>query len=173
MGSLGGVVASRIAREFQIGGPSFSVSCDENSGIQALAIAADWLERDELDAVVVGAVDFAGDIRAVLARARIASDPDSRLGQFLWDEARGQAISTPRTREGEPPGEPCSKAARTEPRPPAITAPLACDGAVCLIVKRLDDARRDGDHIEAIVRGATTHREQIAPNSSHSRLRKL
>src|SRR5262249_16379559 len=38
MGSLGGLVASRIAREFRIGGPSFTVSCDETSGTQALAI---------------------------------------------------------------------------------------------------------------------------------------
>ena len=45
MGSLGGLVASRIAREFRIGGPSFSVACDETSGTQALQIAAGWLER--------------------------------------------------------------------------------------------------------------------------------
>ena len=68
MGSLGGLIASRIAREFKIGGPSFTVSCDETSGIQALAIAADWLRRGELDAAIVGAVDFAGDTRAVTAR---------------------------------------------------------------------------------------------------------
>ena len=68
MGSLGGLIASRIAREFKIGGPSFTVSCDETSGIQALAIAADWLRRGELDAAIVGAVDFAGDARAVVAR---------------------------------------------------------------------------------------------------------
>ena len=66
MGSLGGLIASRIAREFKIGGPSFTVSCDETSGIQALAIAADWLRRGELDAAIVGAVDFAGDARADL-----------------------------------------------------------------------------------------------------------
>ena len=67
MGSLGGLIASRM-REFRIGGPSFTVSCDETSGIQAMAIAVDWLRRGDLDAAVVGAVDFAGDIRAVLAR---------------------------------------------------------------------------------------------------------
>jgi acyl transferase domain-containing protein len=75
MGSLGGLIASRIAREFRIGGPSFTVSSDETSGIQALAIAADWLRRGELDAAVVGAVDFAGDIRAVLARHRLQLEP--------------------------------------------------------------------------------------------------
>ena len=64
MGSLGGLVASRIAREFRIGGPSFSVSCDETSGIQAMAIAIEWLRRGELDAAIVGAVDLAGDPQA-------------------------------------------------------------------------------------------------------------
>ncbi len=138
MGSLGGVVASRIAREFQIGGPSFSISCDENSGIQALAIAADWLARNELDAVVVGAVDFAGDIRTVLARAQLSSDP---------------------------------LAAVAKDRPAAIdlaAAPVACDGAVCLIVKRLDDALRDGDRVGAVIRRATTRFEQGAATSSQS-----
>ena len=77
MGSLGGLVASRIAREFRIGGPSFTVSCDETSGIQALAIAVDWLRRGELDAAIVGAVDFAGDVRAVLARQRLQLEPSS------------------------------------------------------------------------------------------------
>src|SRR5262249_6003994 len=45
MGSLGGLIASRIAREFGIGGPCFTVSCDETSGMQALAIASCWLSH--------------------------------------------------------------------------------------------------------------------------------
>ena len=60
-------MASRIAREFRIGGPSFSISCDETSGTQALQVAVDWLRNGELDAAVVGAVDLAGDVRSVLA----------------------------------------------------------------------------------------------------------
>jgi acyl transferase domain-containing protein/3-hydroxymyristoyl/3-hydroxydecanoyl-(acyl carrier protein) dehydratase len=107
IGSLGGMVASRVARELKIGGPSFTVSCDEASGIQALAIAAHWLERGELDAAIVGAVDFAGDIRTVLARQKLGA------------------------RSGAP-----------------------CDGAVALVLKRLEDARRDGDRIYALLRAA-------------------
>ena len=107
MGSLGGLIASRIAREFKIGGPSFTVSCDETSGIQALAIAAGWLRAGELDAAIVGAVDFAGDARAVIARQQV----------------RGGAS-----------GSSC-----------------ACDGAVALVVKRLEDAQRDGDRIYAVI----------------------
>ena len=73
MGSLGGLVASRIAREFRIGGPSFSISCDETSGTQALQVAIDWLRSGELDAAVVGAVDLAGDVRSVLANSRLGT----------------------------------------------------------------------------------------------------
>src|SRR5207249_2334313 len=39
MGALGAVTASRVAREFHIGGPSFTLSCEENSGLRALAVA--------------------------------------------------------------------------------------------------------------------------------------
>jgi acyl transferase domain-containing protein/3-hydroxymyristoyl/3-hydroxydecanoyl-(acyl carrier protein) dehydratase len=103
MGSLGGLVASRVARQFRIGGPSFSVSCDEGSGIEALRLAAGWLQRGEIDAAIVGAVDLAGDRRTVLARHVIGLS-------------------------GEP-GE----------------------GAVAVVLKRLDDAVQQGDRIYAIV----------------------
>ncbi len=39
MGSLGSIVASRIAREFHLGGPSFTISSEESSGLRALEIA--------------------------------------------------------------------------------------------------------------------------------------
>ena len=74
MGSLGGLVASRIAREFRIGGPSFTVSSDETSGIQAMAIAVEWLRRGELDAAIVGAVDFAADPRTISARRKLQAE---------------------------------------------------------------------------------------------------
>ena len=109
MGSLGGVVASRIARAFRIGGPSFTVSCDETSGIQAMAIAVDGLRRGELDAAIVGAVDFACDDRSALARRRLANGDSEGV-----------------------------------------------DSAICLVLKRLEDARRDGDRIHALIRDITT-----------------
>jgi acyl transferase domain-containing protein/3-hydroxymyristoyl/3-hydroxydecanoyl-(acyl carrier protein) dehydratase len=103
MGSLGGLVASRIARELRIGGPSFSVSCDEGSGIEAVRLAAGWLRRRELDSVIVGAVDLGSDLRSETAR--------EELGM---------------------PGTPG-------------------DGAVALVLKRLDDARDAGDRIYAVI----------------------
>ncbi len=98
MGALGGIVASRIARAFQIGGPSFTISSEQTSGLHALEQAVRALQRGELNVAVVGAVDLAGD-------ERLQTGDD------------------------------------------------ACDGAACLILKRLDDARRDGDRVYGVVAG--------------------
>ena len=67
VGSLGNIVASRVAREFGFGGPSFAVSAEEASGLRALDIAVHALQNHELDSAVVGAVDLCGDVRSVLA----------------------------------------------------------------------------------------------------------
>jgi len=66
MGALGNIVASRIAREFRCGGPSFTLSSEETSGIRSLATAVRLLQSGEIDRALVGAVDLAGDLRAVL-----------------------------------------------------------------------------------------------------------
>jgi len=68
MGSLGGIVASRIARAFRIGGPSFTLSSGETSGLSALRVAVAALQRGEIDTAIVGAVDPSGDLRAVVAQ---------------------------------------------------------------------------------------------------------
>ncbi|OQY18682.1 MAG: hypothetical protein B6I36_06390 [Desulfobacteraceae bacterium 4572_35.1] len=68
MGSLGSVVASRIAREFKVGGPSFTIASEENSGMQALHTAVSALHRKEIKLAMVGAVDMPGDIRAQLSQ---------------------------------------------------------------------------------------------------------
>ena len=66
LGALGGIIASRIAREFRFGGASFGVSADAASGNRALEIGVRSLQRKETDAVLVGAVDLAGDIRQII-----------------------------------------------------------------------------------------------------------
>ncbi len=66
MGALGNIVASRIAREFRVGGPSFTISNEEGSGVRALETAVRLLQSGEINRALVGAVDFAGDLRAVL-----------------------------------------------------------------------------------------------------------
>ena len=120
MGALGGLVASRIAREFRIGGPSFTVSSEETSGARALDVAVRLLREGELDEAIVGAVDLAGDPRAVLSTHRI--HPASATGAARPFDAEA---------DGTVPG----------------------DGAAAVVLKRLEDAVRDGDRIYAVVRG--------------------
>ncbi|MFZ0135290.1 MAG: beta-ketoacyl synthase N-terminal-like domain-containing protein, partial [Desulfobacterales bacterium] len=67
LGALGSIVASRVAREFRCGGPSFTVSAADGGGLRALEIGVRLLQHQEADAVIVGAVDLAGDIRQILA----------------------------------------------------------------------------------------------------------
>jgi acyl transferase domain-containing protein/3-hydroxymyristoyl/3-hydroxydecanoyl-(acyl carrier protein) dehydratase len=66
MGALGSIAASRIARAFQFGGPSFTVCSEESSAGRAVALAVRALRAGELDRAVVGGVDLAGDPRALL-----------------------------------------------------------------------------------------------------------
>ena len=63
LGALGGIVASRVAREFRFGGPSFVVSAEEASGLRAAEIGMRMLRADEVDSVLVGAVDLNCDER--------------------------------------------------------------------------------------------------------------
>lgn len=109
LGALGGIVASRVAREFRIGGPSFTVQSEESSGLRALEVAVRALQTGSLDSALVGAVDLAGDLRAVL----------------------GTHAGRPFFPGGALPGE----------------------GAAAVVLKRLDDALRDGDRIYSVVRG--------------------
>ncbi|WP_246545395.1 type I polyketide synthase [Pelotalea chapellei] len=81
MGALGSVVASRIAREYQIGGPSFTLSSEESSGVRALETAVHLLRNRELDKALVGAVDLAGDLRAMLGQHALL--PFSATGRCL------------------------------------------------------------------------------------------
>ena len=79
LGALGNVIASRIAREFAFGGPSFAISAEEASGIRALDVGLRALHLHEMDAVVVGAVDLPGDVRAMLATHAVR--PFSQRGE--------------------------------------------------------------------------------------------
>jgi PfaB family protein len=92
MGALGSIIASRIAREFRVGGPSFTISNEENSGIRALEAAVRLLQSCELDRALVGAVDLAGDLRAVLGHHSLRPFSVSGLGLPFSEEADGGII---------------------------------------------------------------------------------
>jgi PfaB family protein len=123
MGALGNIVASRIAREFKVGGPSFTVSNEDGSGVRALETAVRLLTSSEIDRALVGAVDFAGDLRAA-------------LGHHSRRPFSGSGRSTPFDAES------CGI--------------IAGEGATAVVLKRLEDARRDGDRIYAVIKGIGT-----------------
>ena len=65
---VGNIMASRIAALWDFNGPAFTVSCGDNSVFKALEIAQNMLALGEVEAVVVGGVDFAGSLENVLLR---------------------------------------------------------------------------------------------------------
>lgn len=65
---VGNIMASRIAALWDFSGAAFTVSAGENSVFKALEIAQNLLSLGEVDAVVVGGVDFAGGLENVLLR---------------------------------------------------------------------------------------------------------
>ncbi len=103
MGALGGIVASRIARAFHIGGPAFTVSSEETSGLRALESGVRALQLKELDQVIVGAVDIASDLRAVKGSVEQINN--------------------------------------------------IADAATAFVLKRHEDAIRDGDNVYALIKG--------------------
>ncbi len=125
LGSLGGLIASRVARELRFGGPSFIVSDDAASGLKALSAAVGMLQRQEVDSMLVGAVDLPGDLRRIIRTDRLRPYTRNAFPHCLDQRADGS---------------------------------LPGDGAAALVIKRLKDARNDGDRIYAVIRGLGTAR---------------
>ncbi|MEB3198866.1 MAG: beta-ketoacyl synthase N-terminal-like domain-containing protein [Candidatus Sericytochromatia bacterium] len=105
LGALGGMVASRLAREFRFGGPTHTVQAEEMSAYRALEAGIRALQRREIELALVGAVDVPGDPRLLASRQR-----------------EGDGLPT-------------------------------AEGAGALVLKRLEDAQRDGDRIYAVIEG--------------------
>ncbi|MEU7632088.1 beta-ketoacyl synthase N-terminal-like domain-containing protein [Nocardia sp. NPDC049220] len=106
LGTMPNIVANRINSQLDLGGPGFTVSAEEASGIVALELGCRALYDGSADAVLVGAVD-------------LSHEPVHR--------GAAQAVGI-----------------HAEPG----------DAAVVLVLKRVADARRDGDTVLAVVGGA-------------------
>jgi 3-oxoacyl-(acyl-carrier-protein) synthase/3-hydroxymyristoyl/3-hydroxydecanoyl-(acyl carrier protein) dehydratase/1-acyl-sn-glycerol-3-phosphate acyltransferase len=105
LGAMPNIVANRVSSQHDLGGVSLTVSAEELSGVRALQLGRRALERDEIDAAVVGAVDLCSE-PVHLAAAQAVLPEDRRRGG---------------------------------------------DAAVVLVLKRLDDARRDHDRVLAVL----------------------
>jgi PfaB family protein len=70
---IGNIMASRIAALWDFSGAAFSISAGENSAFKALEVSQLMLNNDDVDAVVIGAVDLSGGIESVLLHQQFAS----------------------------------------------------------------------------------------------------
>ena len=68
---VGNIMASRIAALWDFSGPAFTVSAGRHSAFRALEIAQQMLSLGEVDAVVVGGVDFSGGMENILLRNQV------------------------------------------------------------------------------------------------------
>lgn len=74
LGYIGNLLASRITALWDFPAPNFTVSAEENGGLQAIALADLLLRADEADAVLVGAADLSGGAEAVWLRRLLAGE---------------------------------------------------------------------------------------------------
>jgi acyl transferase domain-containing protein/3-hydroxymyristoyl/3-hydroxydecanoyl-(acyl carrier protein) dehydratase len=93
-GALGGIVASRLAREFDCAGPSFGVSSGDRSGTSALRVATQLIESGRIDSVYVAAVDLCFDRRNVRARQNQGQSlPTNEGAAVLIIKTKAQALA--------------------------------------------------------------------------------
>ena len=96
VGALGSLVASRVARFIGSGGPAFTVSEESVSGLRALKLAMDAIERGEIDLALAGVVDTMGDPKTAALEPRRLWEEGAAMLVLASDEAacalgRGQA----------------------------------------------------------------------------------
>ncbi|MEP4652610.1 MAG: beta-ketoacyl synthase N-terminal-like domain-containing protein [Ilumatobacter sp.] len=75
LGTMPNLVANRVNSQYDISGPSFTVSSEERSGVDALELAVRALRTGDLDVALVGAADLS--CNAVHLAAREMLDVDS------------------------------------------------------------------------------------------------
>ncbi|MCP4163886.1 MAG: 3-hydroxyacyl-[acyl-carrier-protein] dehydratase FabA [Deltaproteobacteria bacterium] len=82
---IGNIMASRLSSVWDFSGPSFTVSSEELSVFRAIEYAQIMLENSDVDAVVVGGVDFAGSVESVLLKTKYN-------GSFVPGEGAGAIV---------------------------------------------------------------------------------
>ncbi len=92
IGSLASIAASRVARLFKLGGPSYTISNDEQSGLQALYNGIRAIERGELKAAFVAAVDFSSQLPTIIAQIDKMKGKTSELVSIVEDGGVGFVV---------------------------------------------------------------------------------
>ena len=137
-GSIGNVVAGRIANRLDLGGTNCIVDAACGSSLAAVSMAVSELAMGRADMMITGGVDTDNSILTYLCFSKTpAFSKGDRLRAFSA-ESDGMLVG---------------------------------EGIAMLVLKRLADAKRDGDRIYAVIRGVGTssdgHFKSIyAPRSS-------
>jgi PfaB family protein len=85
--AIGNIASSRVSAHWNFSGPAFSLSALENSVFAALEISQLLLRDTALDAVVVGAIDLAGGVEAVLSRSQQHPTDTRETPTMSFDQA--------------------------------------------------------------------------------------
>ncbi len=94
IGKMPNIPANRISAQLDIGGPGYTVSSEESSGLDALRIAVRALEADEIDAAIVAAVDLSHEpahLAALAALGLPAVGGDTAIALVLKREKDARA----------------------------------------------------------------------------------
>ncbi|MFC1744134.1 beta-ketoacyl synthase N-terminal-like domain-containing protein [Candidatus Riflebacteria bacterium] len=67
LGDIPNFPANRLSSEFDFRGPSHVIFQEEGSGLKALELGIEALERKDVDYMLIGAVDLPGDFKSLLA----------------------------------------------------------------------------------------------------------
>lgn len=100
VGYIGNIMSSRIAALWDFNGPAFTLSAGDNSAIKALEAAQILLSHNEVDAVLVGAVDLAGNFESILLNHQAApintgsatTSHDQKANGWMVGEGAGAVV---------------------------------------------------------------------------------
>lgn len=86
---IGNIMASRIASLWDFSGPAFTISAGDDPVVKALEVAQMMLEENEVEAVVVGAVDLAGNLEDCIIKQ---FESASQTSSFKTGEGAGAVV---------------------------------------------------------------------------------
>jgi acyl transferase domain-containing protein/NAD(P)H-dependent flavin oxidoreductase YrpB (nitropropane dioxygenase family)/NAD(P)-dependent dehydrogenase (short-subunit alcohol dehydrogenase family) len=119
-GVLANVTAGRIANQFDLGGPNYSVDAACAASLVAIDMAVRELESGRSNMVIAGGVDTSQTPFSYIAFSKTQALSPSGRARIFDKSADGIVIS---------------------------------EGVGIVVLKRLEEARRDGDRIYAVIRG--------------------
>ncbi|MGS0675059.1 eicosapentaenoate synthase subunit PfaC [Shewanella sp. 125m-1] len=89
---IGNIMASRVASLWDFNGPAFTISAAEQSVSRCIDVAQNLIMEDNLDAVVIAAVDLSGSFEQVILKnaiAPVALEPNLSPTSTTWNVGEG------------------------------------------------------------------------------------